>query len=77
MANICSVNIRVKSVDDASAQKLFDRLTALQKEADAQHIGLFIGSERYLFEAAIENCGTAVKVDGWVKWGVLSGEKLG
>ena len=74
MANICSVKIRVKSVDDASAQKLFDRLIALQKEADTQHIGIFIGSQRYLFDSAIEYCGTAVTLDGWVKWGFSDDE---
>lgn len=76
MANICSVNIKVKTPDESAAQTLSEKLTDLEKEADAQHVGLFVGSQRYLFDATIENCGNAVMIDGWVKWGFSDDEVI-
>ena len=76
MANICSVNIKIKTLDEALAHKLFEKLTVLQNEADAQHIGTYIGSQRYLFDEAIETCGTAVTMNGWVKWGFSDAEVI-
>ncbi len=64
MANYCDFDCRIIS---DNSQELEKRLLELIHEAEAKHIGLFIG-ERYLFDAYLEVEDEKITLRGYTKW---------
>lgn len=68
MANICSIHAEIRCASKEGPARLHEALTRRIEEADRQRIGLYIGSQRYLFDAEAGRDKDSVILDGWVKW---------
>lgn len=75
MPNWCSVTVDIYCNDKTNAAILRRKLLSQKKKADKKGIGMFIGSDRYLFSPDIGIFGESVVfISGEVKWGFCDDE---
>ncbi len=71
MANYCDFTCRIIT---PNAHSLFERLERDLTEADQRNEGLFIGSNRYLFDSQLEVEDDVISLNGYTKWCFVSDE---
>ena len=69
MANTCFVTIAVKCDSREELERLHGHLESEIRKADEERRGLYLGSDRYLFDEYMELEGDELKMNGCVKWG--------
>jgi len=77
MANICVLEIELSFVDSEDAKAFAESLEAELRKANKNKQGVYIGSERYLFEAEIDApVNNKLLINGWVKWALSQEEAV-
>ena len=69
MANICFVSLKIECRSKRAALKVNAVLTQLKEAADQLRKGFYVGSDRYIFDAAFYVYVKEVSIAYWVKWG--------
>ncbi len=77
MANICVLEIELSFADSEDAKAFAESFEAELKKANENQKGVYIGSERYLFEAEIDApVDNKLLINGWVKWALSQEEAV-
>jgi len=77
MANICVLEIELSFVDSDDAKAFEEFFETELKKANENKQGIYIGSERYLFESEIDAViGNKLLINGWVKWALSQEEAV-
>ena len=77
MANICVLEIELGFVDSDDAEAFEEFFEAELKEANENNKGVYLGSDRYLFDADLSAIvEEKVLINGWVKWALSQDEAV-
>jgi hypothetical protein len=77
MANICVLEIELSFADSEDAKAFAESFEVELKKANENQKGIYIGSERYLFEAEIDApVNNKLLMNGWVKWALSQEEAV-
>jgi hypothetical protein len=71
MANMCSVEFRLKFSSKEASAKFAENFTKEMTEAEAKNEGVRISQNTWLFDSVMERIGdNSISISGWVKWGL-------
>ena len=71
MANMCSVEFRLKFSSKEASAKFAESFTKEMTEAEAKNEGVRISQNTWLFDSVMEKIGdNSISITGWVKWGL-------
>ena len=76
MANICFVSLKIECRSKKAALKVNAVLTQLKEAADQLRKGFYVGSDRYIFDAAFYVYEEEVSMAYWVKRGYSDEEVI-
>ena len=77
MANICTLEIELDFANEEDAKAFEEFFEAELKKANDNKEGVYIGSDRYLFDAALSAVvKTKVLITGNVKWALSQDEAV-